>query len=164
MTAADELVDVIDDDGRTIQVVSRHTMRTQRLPHRCCYVLVFNAGGELLVHLRTATKDIYPSHWDVCVGGVVAAGETFDQAAVREVQEEIGVVAPLEALFPLRFDDDATIVHGVVYRATHDGPFHWQPEEVVRGEFLSIAAVRERARTESFCPDGLAALDHYLTW
>ena len=46
-------------------------------PHRCTYVLVFNIRGELFIHLRTATKDVYPSHWDVAIGGVLAAGETF---------------------------------------------------------------------------------------
>ena len=42
-----------------------------RLPHRSTYILVFDGRGELFVHLRTATKDVYPSHWDPCVGGVL---------------------------------------------------------------------------------------------
>lgn len=161
--AGDELVDVVDGEGATVAVVTRREMRAGRLPHRGCYVLVFDRHGALLVHLRTATKDVYPSHWDVCVGGVVAAGETFDQAAVREVREEIGVDARLEALFPFRFEDAATVVHGLVYRARHDGPFRWQPEEVVRGEFLSLDAVAERAHRDPFCPDGLAVLARYRT-
>lgn len=159
--AGDELVDVVDDAGATVAVASRRVMRAERLPHRCCYVLVFDRHGNLLVHLRTPIKDVYPSHWDVCVGGVVAAGETFDQAALREVREEIGVDAPLDALFPFRFSDEATVVHGLVYRARHDGPFRWQPEEVVRGEFLSLDAVADRARRDPFCPDGLAVLARY---
>ena len=79
MSPGDELVDLIDDAGNTIGVVPRRTMRAQRLPHRCTYVLVFNTRGDLFIHLRTATKDVNPSYWDVCVGGVVSAGETFAQ-------------------------------------------------------------------------------------
>src|SRR6516162_2350877 len=101
--AADELVDVIDDAGNTVGVVTRRVMRERRLPHRCTYVLVFNARGDLFVHLRTATKDVYPSHWDVCIGGVVAARETFDQGARREIHEELGIQADPQMLFPFRY-------------------------------------------------------------
>lgn len=159
---AAELVDVIDDAGRTVGVVTRREMRVGRLPHRCVYVLVFNRQGELLLHLRTATKDVYPSHWDVAVGGVLAAGEDFDAGAVRELREELGVVAELTPLFPFRYADSATVVQGRVYRALHDGPFRLQPEEVVRGEFAALATVNERSRRDPFCPDGLAVLAEYL--
>ena len=160
--AGDELVDVVDDAGHTVGTVSRREMRARRLPHRACYILVFDRAGRLFVHLRTAGKDVYPSHWDVAVGGVLAAGESFDVGAVREGREELGVDLALEALFPLRHADEATVVHGMAYRAVHDGPFHLQPEEVVRGEFLPVDAVLTRATREPFCPDGLSVLREYL--
>jgi isopentenyldiphosphate isomerase len=162
MSAADELVDVIDETGQTICVVTRRQMRAQRLAHRCTYVLVFNQRGELFLHLRTPTKDVYPSHWDVCVGGVLAAGETFGQGARREIQEELGIVADAEELFPFRYADAATFAHGMVYRLQHDGPFQLQAEEIVRGEFVPLAQVHERIRREPFCPDGLKVLEQYL--
>jgi molybdopterin-guanine dinucleotide biosynthesis protein A len=156
-----ELVDVVDDAGVVTAQVTRREMRARGLPHRSTYILVFDRHGRLFVHLRTATKDVYPSHWDVCVGGVLAAGESFDAGAARELHEEIGVVAPLARLFPFRYADERMIVHGMVYRATHDGPFRLQPEEVVRGEFLPTDDVLARARREKFCPDGLAVLETY---
>lgn len=157
-----ELVDVIDDEGRTIATVTRREVRDRRLAHRCTYILIFNTHGELFVHLRTETKDVFPGHWDVAIGGVLAAGETFDEGARREAREELGVDVELEPLFPFRYQDAATIVHSMVYRGRHDGPFQLQPEEVVRGEFLPIAEVLIRAAQMPFCPDGLAALRHYL--
>src|SRR3954471_10535726 len=107
---SEEWVDWIDDEGRTLGVVTRREMRAKRLAHRCVYILVFDRQGRLFVHLRTATKDVYPSHWDVAAGGVLAAGETFEQGATRELQEELGVTASLEPLFPFRYADERTIV------------------------------------------------------
>ena len=159
--AADELVDVIDDAGRTVGVVTRREMRAGRLPHRCTYVLVFNGRGELFVHLRTPTKDVFPGRWDVAVGGVLAAGETFDAGAVREVREELGVEGELPALFPFRYEDPATVVQGMVYRLVHDGPFRLQAEEIVRGEFFPVVRVLEMTRAEAFCPDGLQVFAEY---
>ena len=145
MTASgDELVDVIDDAGNTVGVVPRRRMREERLPHRCTYVLVFNTRGELFIHLRTATKDVYPSHWDVAIGGVLAAGETFDEGVRREVLEELGVAITVEELFPFCYADDKSIVQARVYRALSDGPFRLQAEEIVGGEFVDPGAVAER--------------------
>jgi 8-oxo-dGTP pyrophosphatase MutT (NUDIX family) len=154
-------VDVVDDDGRPVAVVTRREMRAHHLPHRSTYILVFDTRGWLFVHLRTATKDAYPSHWDPCAGGVLAPGEDFGVGAARELAEELGVNAPLEELFPFRWQDPFNVVHGMVYRVVHDGPFRLQPDEVVRGEFLPLEMVEERARWEPFCPDGLAVVREY---
>jgi isopentenyldiphosphate isomerase len=161
MSAADELVDVIDDEGRTIAVVARRQMRQQRLPHRCTYVLVFNARGELFVHLRTAAKDVYPGHWDVAIGGVLAAGETFEQGVRREIREEIGIDAVAEALFPFRYADERTTVQAMVYRLIHEGPFQLQAEEIVRGDFVPMTNVWDRIDREPFCPDGVQVLQTF---
>lgn len=136
-------------------------MRARRLPHRSTYILVFDRRGDLFIHLRTASKDVYPSHWDTCAGGVLLAGEEFAAGAARELAEELGVEAPLDELFPFRWTDEHTDVHGMVYRACHDGPFRLQPEEVVRGEFVPPRSIRERAAHAPFCPDGLAVLLEY---
>src|SRR5438477_357932 len=113
---ADELVDVTDATGTVIGTATRREMRARNLPHRCTYVLVFNRRGDLFVHQRTATKDVNPSFWDVAAGGVVAAGESFDDSARRELREELGVDATPEPLFPFRYADGRTVVHAMVYR------------------------------------------------
>ncbi len=157
----DELVDVVDDAGTTVGQVTRREMRARRLPHRSTYVLVFDHAGRVFVHRRTAGKDVYPSHWDVCVGGVLAAGESFDGGATRELAEELGVTVPLEPLFPFRYADATTVVHGMVYRAIHDGPFRLQPEEIAEGEFVGLDDLVDRIAFQPFCPDGLAVLERY---
>ncbi len=161
MDPGQELVDVIDEAGNTIATVTRRVMRSQRLPHRCTYLLVFNHRGELFIHLRTARKDVYPGYWDVAVGGVVAAGESFAAGARRELQEELGIDRDVELLFPFRYTDAATVVQAMVYRVVHDGPFQLQAEEIVRGEFESLPEVAERTGRDLFCPDGLAVLAAY---
>jgi isopentenyldiphosphate isomerase len=158
---AEELVDVIDAEGRTVGIVTRREMRTKRLPHRCVYVLVFNTQGELLMHQRTPTKDIFPSRWDVAVGGVLAAGEDYATGARREAEEELGIVAPLELLFPFRYEDERTVVQAMVYRICHDGPFRLQPEEVACAEFVTMEELESHRRERQFCPDGLEVLAEY---
>jgi len=47
------------------------------------------SDGRLLLGRRSAHRS-YPDCWDI-IGGHVEAGETIEQALVREVEEEIGV-------------------------------------------------------------------------
>ena len=157
----EELVDVINEAGETIGVVPRSMMRGRRLPHRCVYILMFNTRGEIFIHQRTATKDIYPSYWDLAAGGVLAAGESFDDGAVRECHEELGVVTPLTFLFPFRYADERTIAQAQVYRAVHDGPFRLQPEEVVQGRFVTREELAHLIAERPFCPDGLQVWRRY---
>ena len=163
MTAPElDLVDIVDEDGNTSGVAPRREMRQKRRPHRCVYLLVFNARGDLFIHLRTPTKDVYPDHWDVAVGGVLEAGENFDEGVRRECREELGVLVKPHLLFPFRYSDSQTIVHAHVFQAVHDGPFVLQAEEVVRGEFVPIGELSNRMQQESFCPDGMAVWTEFL--
>ena len=158
----DELVDRLDEFGNVIGVITRRKLRGSRIPHRCAYMLVFNSNNELFIHQRTATKSTHPLHWDVCVGGLPGVGESFDNAIRREAEEEIGVVVEPERLFPFHYADVKSIVHGMVYRVVHGGPFRLQPEEVLRGEFVPLAEAVRRTEREAFCPDGVAVLTEYL--
>jgi isopentenyldiphosphate isomerase len=161
--SGDELVDVVDEQDRVVTQATRREVRLRNLRHRSVYVLVFNSGGQLFVHRRTPTKDVFPDHWDVAAGGVLSASETYDQAAARELREELGIAkVPLRRLFALRYDDEHTRVAGVVYSCTWDGALRLQPSEVAAGEWIDLDVLVERMQHERFCPDGIEALRRYL--
>lgn len=86
-----ELVDIVNEQDEVLQVVPRHVMRKEHLPHRATYVVVMNAQQRMLVEVRTLSKDYAPGLLDACVGGVVQSGEDPIVSSHREVEEEIGV-------------------------------------------------------------------------
>lgn len=160
--SASETIDIVDDEDRVVARATRREMRERNLLHRAVYIFVVNSAGELFVHRRTATKDVYPGYWDVCVGGVVVAGESYDAAAEREIAEELGVVGvSVRSLGKLRFEDAGTRIHGAVYAAVHDGPFVLQAEEIVSGAFVPRAELERILADQRCCPDGVAAWHAY---
>lgn len=161
--AANELVDIVDEEDRVLGTVSRAEMRARNLRHRAAYVLVFDSRGRLFVHQRTAEKDLYPGWFDVAAGGVVAAGESYEAAARRELAEELGIGGvPLRPVLRFRFADEANQVNGMLYSCTYDGPLRLQTKEIAGGEWLDLDVVFERIGSRPFCPDGVEALRLYL--
>ncbi len=164
MSPSLELVQIVDEQNRPVAVAPRHEMRSRRLLHRCTYVLVFNSAGELFVQTRTDIKDIYPSYLDLAAGGVIAAGESYDDGAKRELQEELGVTeAPLTSHGVIYLEDKLSRVFGGVYSCTWDGSMRFQSEEVAGGSFMTIEVVFRKAEAgEKITPDSLEALRYYL--
>lgn len=162
MDPGNEVVITVDEQNRETGKISRRQMRVRKLIHRASYILVFNRAGELFLQKRTAAKDIYPSHYDVAAGGVVLAGESYEESARRELHEELGLeVADLQYLFDHFYRDADNAVWGRVFCCVHDGPFVLQAEEIESGEFKPIAEVLDRSRTAPFTPDGVEILRKY---
>jgi 8-oxo-dGTP pyrophosphatase MutT (NUDIX family) len=156
MSAADESVEVLDGEGRSVAVVTRGELRRGNLRHRAVYVLVLDSGGRLLVHRRAAWKDVYPGRWDVAFGGVVRAGEGAGETARRELAEEAGIDVPLRWLGGGRYEDARARVLGDVYLAESDGPFTFADGEVVETAWVELSGLRDWLARHEVCDDSVA--------
>ncbi|TDO47908.1 isopentenyldiphosphate isomerase [Kribbella sp. VKM Ac-2527] len=157
----DELVALLDSAGEVCGSAPRSVMRRDNLRHAATGVLVRNPAGEIYVHRRTPTKDVYPARYDFMAGGVVAAGEDPYDAVVRELAEELGITGvSLEKLPEGDYADDFTNYRAYLYACTWDGPIHHQPEEVDWGTWMSPAELVERLNDPAwpFVPDTTALL------
>ncbi|MBI3797599.1 MAG: NUDIX hydrolase YfcD [Deltaproteobacteria bacterium] len=162
MGAADEIVTIVDEHNQVVGAVPRREMRARNLPHRSTYILVFNAQGELYVQKRTMSKDVFPGYYDPATGGVVLAGESYEQGAVRELAEEMGIRdVPLTWLFDFYFTDEHTRVWGGAFSCVYDGEVSLQAEEVESVALMTVEEILRRSVTEPFTPDGLYVVRRY---
>jgi isopentenyldiphosphate isomerase len=162
--ADDEPVDVVDLDDHVVDTVSRAQMRTQRLRHRCTFVVVRSSAGDVLIHRRSDDKDMWPGRWDLAAGGVVSAGEEWEVAARRELAEELGVtVAELVPLGGGAYEDADVAELAKVWTAVHDGPFTFTDDEVVEAHFVSLDELAERMARDLFVPDSRALVYPLVT-
>jgi len=89
---SDELIDLLDANGNaTGNSAMKSEAHAKGLWHCSVHVWIFNSRGEVLLQKRALNKDAYPGLWDISSAGHVSAGETAEQAAVREVGEELGL-------------------------------------------------------------------------
>lgn len=84
----DERVAVFDAGGRAVGALPREEAKRSDLAVGAINVLLVSARGEVLLQRRPEDKE-NGGRWDKTVGGHVDAGESFDEAAVREAGEEL---------------------------------------------------------------------------
>lgn len=149
------VVDIVDDDDVTVGTATRREMRSRRLLHRCCAVLVLGSDDRLLVHQRAPTKDVWPSRWDLCAGGVIEHGEGLEQAATRELQEELGITAELVKLGSARHRDPDVDVFMHVWLVRHDGPFTFTDGEVARVRWVTPTELDHLLHVHEWCTDSV---------
>jgi 8-oxo-dGTP pyrophosphatase MutT (NUDIX family) len=157
----DELVEVVDEGDRVLDVVPRRLVRERLLLHRCTYVVVLDRLGRVYVHRRTDSKDVYPGFYDVIAGGVNGVGESYDACAAREVEEELGITARPTFRFTHRYEGRDGRCFGGVFDVVWDGPIRWQPEEVAWGTFLTLEDVDAMIERERFCADSLEVFERW---
>ena len=156
---------ILDEDNHVTGSAPRSVMRRDNLRHAATGVLVRNPAGDIYVHRRTPTKDVYPGRYDFAAGGVVAAGEDPYDAVVRELAEELGISdVELTALPEGDYSDDHTTYHAYLYTCVWDGPVTHQPEEVEWGDWMSPAELVARLDDPSWpvMPDTAGLLGPYV--
>jgi isopentenyldiphosphate isomerase len=127
-----EIFDIVDEQDRIIGQAPRSRCHgNPSLIHRVAHVLVFNPAGELLLQKRSMRKDIQPGRWDTSVGGHLDPGESYLEAARREMKEELGVIGvPLTFLYHSKIRNEIESENVATYLTLFGGKIHFNPEEI----------------------------------
>jgi isopentenyldiphosphate isomerase len=90
----DELLDIVDCNDRVIGQKYRSEIYAKNLSNfRVINAFLVNSKKEVWIPRRSSNKKLFPLCLDASVGGHVAAGESYDQAFARELQEELNIDA-----------------------------------------------------------------------
>ena len=158
-----EELDLVDEHGRVVGRALRSACHSDpALIHRSVHVLVFNGEGLLYLQRRAAAKDIQPGKWDTSVGGHVDPGESGEQAARREMQEELGIEADLSFLHEYVWRSEAETERVRTYEAVHDGPIRLHPDEIEDGRFWTMSEIQASLGTGLFTPNFEEEFSRYL--
>ncbi|HVF70218.1 MAG TPA: 16S rRNA (adenine(1518)-N(6)/adenine(1519)-N(6))-dimethyltransferase RsmA [Chthoniobacterales bacterium] len=160
---AAERFPVVDENDQVIRIVPRSEVHGNNLRHRAVHLFVFNRAGELFLQKRARCKDQHPLVWDSSAAGHVEEGEEYDETASRELQEELGVAAPLKRIVKLPCSSRTGWEFIWLYRAEHDGPFQLARNEIEHGEFFPVEIVERwiKARPADFAPGFIECWDAY---
>ena len=97
-----ELLDVVDENGiPTGETVERSIAHAKGIRHRTSHVWLLrrrSEGVEVLLQKRSDNKDSFPGCYDTSSAGHIPAGVDFEDSALRELREELGLTADCSEL------------------------------------------------------------------
>ncbi|MGC9541725.1 NUDIX domain-containing protein [Streptomyces sp. UG1] len=117
-----------------IGVVDRGEAIENRWLHRVATTVCRDARGRILVHRRQKDLSRFPGQYNWLIGGAAEVGESYEEAAARELTEELGVAEEITA----------------------------DPAEIAWHAWLTESELRLALRRWAFVPDGVEALQRYL--
>lgn len=151
---------------KTGAVIARGQAIPQGFYHLSVSVWIVSRAGQFLLSQRHPDKT-YPLRWE-CTGGCALAGETSLEAAVREVQEELGLsLDPREGRCIRQQRRDAQQDLYDVWLFRRDVPLErltLQPSEVVDARWVSFPELLSLWRAGRLHPylDDLDSLEQFL--
>ncbi|MBX2866549.1 NUDIX domain-containing protein [Candidatus Kaiserbacteria bacterium] len=70
---------------------------------RIATIIVRNNAGDFYVHQRRSDKKTFPDYYGLGAGGHIEDGETPEEGAARELQEETGLTGELKQFFHFEY-------------------------------------------------------------
>jgi 16S rRNA (adenine1518-N6/adenine1519-N6)-dimethyltransferase len=157
---AGEMFDVVDENDTVTGQATRGDVHARGLLHRAVHVFVFNKRGDLLMQQRSMHKDVHPGVWGSSVSGHLDAGEDYAAAALRELDEEMGIRLdePPEEIARIAPCGATGWEHVRLYRTEHHGAVRFPAAEVSAALWFPVSGISEwiAARPEDFSAGFLA--------
>ncbi len=156
-------ITVVDEEDNVIGSGTYEVVVESGKIFRSANIMVFNQKGKLFVHRRNRNLPTFAGMWDVKLGGIVDAGEGYEEAALRELEEEAGIKnAKLEFLFPLKFRKDGYNNNRRVYRCVYDGKMTLQESEIEEGRFIAVEEAKKMMSEGVLSSSAVAVFEEFL--
>lgn len=156
-----ELVERVDEQDHVVAVVDRGEAIRQRWLHRIATIVCRDGDGRILVHRRPEDDSRFPGQLNWMLGGAADVGETYEEAAARELAEELGVHADPRFIFKFLCDGVISPYWLGLHEVVITGPVQPDPREVAWCDWLTEPELEEIVRSPEFVPDAREAFDRY---
>lgn len=144
------MLDIVDHKGEVIGRAERSIVHgNPLLAHRVVHVLVLDGTQKkILLQRRSMLKDVAPGRWDTSVGGHMNPGEGLIEAALREMEEELGVVCEPAFLYSYTHTNPYETELVSTYVCIHEGGFSFNTEEIDELRFWDIEEIQSALDTD----------------
>ncbi|WP_326666948.1 NUDIX hydrolase [Streptomyces canus] len=157
-----ELVERVDEQDRVIGVVDRAEAIEKKWLHRIATTVCRDPDGRILVHRRPENDSRFPGQYNWLVGGAADVGESYEEAAARELAEELGVFGTPRFLFKFLCHGEISPYWLGVHEVVVTGALVPDPAEIAWHGWFGEDELLEAVGRGTFVSDGVEALRRHL--
>jgi isopentenyldiphosphate isomerase len=114
---------------------------------------------------RSGTKDMYPNYWTASCSGHVSSGDTYENAAIRELQEELGIINKNLTFMTktiITYPKETEYVSYYKITIPKDQKIIINNEEISEYKFVAIKELISTYNDMQLTPDFEYIISHYL--
>jgi len=132
---------VVDGNDVVLGYSTKEDIKRRGLNYRCVQVFLFNSSEELMLCKRPENKKVFAGQFGAVMGHV-RRGESYADAAEREVMEEVGLKAPLRRVAKFSVVDGANRVFQEIYSGGVSADVKPDKTEIAEHRFMSLRELR----------------------
>lgn len=156
----EEWVDIVNENDEVVGSMPRSEAYDKKMfaSMRASWLMIKNSEGKLWIPRRNFNKKVLPGALDGSVVGHVSAGESYEQALIREAWEEVGIDLkkhPYRFLGKLTPGKDSSFCFAAVYELEVDDVPDWNRDDFVEFFWLLPQEVVKKIISGDFVKDSL---------
>ncbi len=129
----------------TITGDGMHTVRELLIDfNRVINIMIFTSNNKIIVPKRSSNRRLFPNCYDCSVGGQVSSGETYEHAAYRELEEELGITnVELEEIGYFKPYDIDTSAFSKMYKLVYDSELNYDKDGIQEVFYMNKDEIRK---------------------
>ena len=155
-----ELFYWVDENDKVLGSVLRsRAHKNKEIIHRSVFLVIVDSKNRVLLQKRSKNKDILPEYWTVSVSGHVSYGDSYKQAVVREMKEELGVRLKPSLVMKKLFVTKEEQEYSAVYKAKYNGEkILFDKTEVSKIKWVRVKGLLGFIKKNKLTPSALKVL------
>ena len=152
MKLLSEYLDVVDKNNQVVNKVTREKIHNSGLWHRGVHILLFNSKDQLILQIRSSSKDKFPNHYDCSVSEHLEVGEKYEAAAIRGLIEELkisNVALKKLLIFKMNYGPNDNMI-SELYECHYDDTPQRDEYEIQSLETHSLSEIKEMLPREEY--------------
>ena len=131
---------------------------------RSVQIFVFDSKNRIVIQRRSKNKKRFPGYWCAATAGHVEDGESYNEAAARELKEELGITGTPKFITK----NKTPVGNGVFGRMAHytlvcDNDLTVQDEEIEEVHHVTVKKLKQMVGDDKpFTPSFLYYFDHII--
>ncbi len=141
-----EFFDAVNEKDEVIRKIAddkQNTVKSSQL--RFVNIIIINDDNKILLPKRTSNRRKFPNCYDFSVGGHVNSGEKYEEAAYRELKEELGIenVKLKEVAYFSPFESNSNTFQKVYLLKYNENIFNYDRDGIEKIYYKSKQEIQE---------------------
>ncbi|HET8956039.1 MAG TPA: NUDIX domain-containing protein [Solirubrobacterales bacterium] len=138
---ASTLIDAVNKRDERVETVPRGEVLMRGQNFRTAHVFILSSNRSLLLQQLAPQRERHPGRWGSSVAAYLFAGESYLRAASRRMQEELGLVAPIERVGKMEMRDARSLKFVSLFLCRSDGGEIREPDHISQLAYWPIEQI-----------------------